>query len=171
MGIPNPRTQEFAPAPAGMVRVVAWRQRTSVWPDPDLVAIHAERAALLHWWAEAYGLEVDDWGLTDAERPSEFVEILLEVGQAALTTGLGALASGFVKRYFEARKAKAAKKADPDPAPEVPPPPDGRPLFALTIVNQSGGTVVVLDAAASDQVSQSIARATSPTWRGQELVV
>jgi hypothetical protein len=154
-----------------MVRVVAWRQRTSTWPDPDLVSIHAERATLLHWWADAYGLEVDDWGHTDAERPSEFVEILLEVGQAALAAGLGALASGFVKQYFEARKAKSAKKANLEHVQEVPPPPDCRPLFALTIVNQSGGTVVVLDAVASGQVSQSIAQATDPTWRGQELVV
>jgi|RhiMethySRZTD1v2_1073278.scaffolds.fasta_scaffold1835782_1 hypothetical protein len=171
MGIPDPKIQEFARAPEGKVRVVAWRQRTSTWPDPELASIHAERAALLHWWADAYGLEVDDWGSTDAERPSEFVEMLLEVGQAALTAGLGALASGFVKQYFEARKAKAAQKAPPDQAQEVSPPPDCRPLFALTIINESGGTVLVLDGNAPDQVNQSIARATNPTWRGQETVV
>jgi hypothetical protein len=103
-----------------MVRVVAWRQHTATWPHPDLASIHAERAALLHWWAEAYGLE----------------------------------------------------KAKPDQTQDaVPPPPDGRPLFALTIVNQSGGTVVVLDATAPGPVDESTARVTNPKWRGQELVV
>jgi hypothetical protein len=169
MGIPDPRTQTFAPAPAGMVRVVAWRQHTSTWPHPDLVSIHAERAALLHWWADAYRLEIEDWGSTDAERPSEYVELLLDVGQAALTAGLVALASGYVKQFFEERKAKAAEKAKADQAEETPPP-DARPLFALTIVNQSGGTVVLLDAATPAQVDSSVAKATNPRWGGQELV-
>lgn len=171
MGIPDPRTQEFPPAPAGMVRVVAWRQRTSSWPHPDLPAIHAERATLLHWWADAYQLDVTDWGRTDADRPSEYVEMLLEIGQAALTAGLGALASGYVKHYFDTRRAKAAKKATPIEPDDTQPPPDTRPLFALTIVNQSGGTVVVLDASAPGQVDRSVAQATDPTWPGHEVVV
>jgi hypothetical protein len=171
-GIPDPRTEPFSPAPAGMIRVVAWRQRTPTWPHPDLATLHAERAALLHWWADAHHLEVADWGLTDGDVAKEYVQLLLDIGQAALTAGLGALATGFVNRFFEQRKAKAAKKA-PAAAPggqdPQDPPPESRPLLALNLVNESGGTVIVY-AGGTDDLDRALARVTDPTWRGSDQV-
>jgi hypothetical protein len=173
VSIPDPRTEQFSPAPAGTIRVVAWRQRTPTWPHPDLDTLHAERAALLHWWAGAYQLEVVDWGFTDGERSREFVELLLDLGQVALTAGLGALAKGFVDRFFEQRKAKAAKAAAAEAGAAAPDggdgPPESRPLLALNVVNESGGTVIVL-AGGADQLDRALARVTDPAWRGSEQV-
>lgn len=168
-GIPDPRTERFLPAPEGMIRVGAWRQRTPTWPHPDLAALHTERAALLHWWADAYQLEVADWGSTDGDVPKEFVELLLDIGQAALTTGLGALATGFVNRFFEQRKAKTAKSAGAAAPDGKAPPPDSRPLLALNLLNESGGTVIVL-AGGTDQFDRALAQVTDPTWRGRQQV-
>jgi hypothetical protein len=142
----------------------------------DLVPLHTQRATLLHWWAGAYGLAVDDWGATDAERPAEFVEVLLDVGQATLTAGLGALATEWVKRFLDRRKAKAAKKAAAEigqgvAAEGAAPAPDVAPLLGLTIVNQSGGTVVVLNPVQTEVVARAVAQVTNPKWRGNEVVL
>lgn len=167
--IPDPRTERLAPAPEGMIRVVAWRQRTPTWPHPDLASLHAERAALLHWWAEAYQLEVADWGLTDGDVAKEYVQLLLEIGQAALTAGLGALATGFVNRFFEQRKAKAANEARAAVPDGQAPPPDSRPLLAVNLLNERGGTVIVF-AGGTDKLDRAIAQVTDPTWRGRQQV-
>lgn len=171
MAIPNPRTHEFGPAPPGMVRIVAWRQQTPGSNDPDLVDLHAERAALLHWWADTHGVGIADWGTTDGARHAEFVE-LLTAAEAVLTAALTALATGYVTRFFEKKKAKdAATAAAVAKATEAAAPggaaPDVRPLFALTIVNESGGTVVVLDRTSDGDATPPIARVTTtPAWRG-----
>ena len=170
MGIPNPRTQEFAPAPEGMVRIVAWRQQTPGSNDPDIAELHAERAALLHWWANAHGVDVTDWGATDGSRHAEFVE-LQAVAEAVLTAALTALATGYVTRFFEKKKAKEAKEAGGDQQAAGTPPPDVRPLLALTVVNESGGTVVVLDPTRSADVASTIDQVTTtPTTKGWTLI-
>jgi hypothetical protein len=170
MAIPDPVTARFDPAPEGMVRLAAWRHRTPNWPHPDLVPIHEERAALLHWWVSAYDVEVNDWGNTDAERPSEYVEMLLEVSQATLTAGLGALMSEFVRRFFERKKGKAEKNKEDRQQDGDAVPPEVRPLMAVTIVNQSGGTVVVRDAVSLGDAALAIDRLTDPRWRGRTVL-
>jgi len=137
--------------------------------------LHTERAHLLHRWAEEHDLTVVDWGPTDGERPAENVQLILQVAQATLTAGLGALISESVKVFFDYRKGKAkdggkppvgggdARSSDPGP-PEV-------PLFGLTIVNESGGTVVVMHAPRPAEVGPLIAQVTDPEWSEHHLVV
>ncbi|MER5465903.1 hypothetical protein ABT010_35650 [Streptomyces sp. NPDC002668] len=168
-GIPDPMIKTFEPAPAGMVRVVAWRALAETSSAPDLQSIHSERAALLHWWADAYQLEVDDWGETDAQRPAEFVELLIHIGETVLTAGIGALATEYVNRFFVRRKEKRAKKALTSQSGELPPPPNALPLRALTIVNQSGGNVVILDGLSTEDAARVIAQVMNPKWKGTEL--
>lgn len=170
-GIPDPMIKTFEPAPGGMVRVVAWRRLAETSSAPDLQSIHSERAALLHWWADAYQLEVDDWGETDAQRPAEFVELLIHVGETVLTAGIGALATEYVNRFFVRRKAKKAEKeALAGHSGELVPPPNALPLRALTIVNQSGGSVVILDGLSPDDAARVIAQVMNPKWKGTEFM-
>ena len=165
MAVPDPMTERFDPAPAGSLRVAAWRHRPPTWPHPDLATIHEERRALLHWWADAYEVAIEDWGQTDAERPSEFVELLVEVSQVALSAGLGALATEFVRRFFS-----RASPARPDGGEAEAAPPDVRPLMAVTIVNQSGGTVIVRDAAPPGDVARALDQVREPGWRGRTVL-
>jgi len=44
------------------------------------LALHRQRATLLHGLVDALGLEVKDWGLTDADQSREWVEITLVLG-------------------------------------------------------------------------------------------
>ncbi len=175
MAIPDPRTKAFAPAPPGFVRVVAWRQRTSGSSDPEHEVLHRERAALLHRWATDSDLTVGDWGETDGERPREFVEMLLSVSQAALAAGLGALMSGSVKAYFDRKSAKAGKPAAPRGAPAPDQVGEGMaaptPLFAVTIVNQSGGTIVVMYSPAKQESRRLSMQVLDPGWTGSETIL
>jgi hypothetical protein len=101
---------------------------------------------------------------------AEYVE-LLTVAQAVVTAALTALATGYVTRFLDKRKAKDAEKAARDQPAAGAVAPDGRPLFALTIVNESCGTVVVLDRTKTDDVAATIGQVTStPTWRGRTLI-
>lgn len=176
MAIPDPRTSSHPPAPPGFLRVVAWRQRTVTWPHPDLVPLHAERAILLHRWATDNEIDVGDWGATDAERPAEFVEFLLDVGQATLVAGLGALASEHVKAYFERKKVRAANRADTTKATQaarsgpIAESSPVTPLFAISIVNQSGGTVVVMNPPAQQEIDRLLGQVMDARWRGREIV-
>jgi hypothetical protein len=173
MAIPNPRTEEFAPAPQGLVRIVAWRQQTPGSNDPEIPDLHAERAALLHWWADAHGVDITDWGATDGARPAEYAE-LLAVVEAVVTAALTALATGYVTRFFEKKKAKQAKESEEarrDEQAAETPAPDVRPLLALTVVNESGGTVIVLDPTRSGDIATAIDQVTTaPTSRRRTLI-
>lgn len=113
MRIPDPMSQDFVAAYPGKLRVVAWRQQTPTLPHPDLSLIHSERATLLHWWVNEHDLKVDDWGATDAEHPAEFVELLFDVSQVALTAAITALASGTLIVYSSGKSRKSQLKEHP----------------------------------------------------------
>ena len=63
------------------VTFVVYRPWTERYEDQVAeLALHRQRATLLHGLVDALGLEVKDWGLTDADQPREVVEIILILG-------------------------------------------------------------------------------------------
>lgn len=176
-GIPDPRTQRFAPAPQGTLRVVAWRQRTPTYPHPDLERLHAERAALLLDWARANSVEVRNLDELGTGRPAEFVEMIVDVAQATLTAGLGALVSGYVRAFFEGRNKRAndaAGRADRSGSRASAESNDAQsaltPLFAVTIVNESGGTVVVMGSPTARETERLLKDVTRRDWSDHTTV-
>jgi len=123
---------------------------------------------LLHGWVTEAGITVDDWGATDAARPAEFVELLLDVGQAALTTGLGVLITEYVKAHFQRKKAPASKPGEHVAALE--PDEAAVPLRAVTIVNESGGTIVVMNSPSRADTDRLLAQAGNRRWSAREVV-
>jgi hypothetical protein len=160
-GLPDPLKSEFPPAPPGQLRVVAWRQRTPTWPHPDLPQLHAERAALLHWWANEHDVPIGEWGETDAERPAEFVVLLVsKVVVPVLAAALTGLVKDYVKRRGERRRSVEASEGSP--------PPEGDPLMALTVVNESGGTVIIYNSTDQSAKERALALVLDPRWQGRE---
>lgn len=180
MAIPDPRTATFPPPPAGCLLVVAWRQRTESWPHPDLAMLHADRAALLHRWAESEGIDVQQWGETDAERPAEFVQMIVtKAVETAVTAGLTTLISASVKAFFDYRKSRstqsaAAPAADPEGETRgsTASPTGQIPLLALTIVNESGGTLVVMNPPKRKKDEAALlVQVMDPIWGGKDLII
>jgi hypothetical protein len=97
------------------------------------------------------------------------VELLLEVSQHALSAALGALATGYVRRFLE--RAKPSRTPRSGSGAMDYPKPDVRPLMGLTIVNQSGGTVVVLNPQEGEDALGKLERVMDPHWRGSEEVL
>lgn len=60
------------------VTLVVYRQWTERFEDEaGRLALHHERAKMLHGLVDALGLEVTDWGETDSHYPREFVELIV----------------------------------------------------------------------------------------------
>ena len=169
--IPDPRTAQFSAAPPGTLRVVAWRQRTDRWPDPDLLMLHQGRSQLLHRWVDEHNLVVTDWGQTDGERPAENVQLLLQLAETGVTVGLTALITESVKAFFDYRKAKRTETASKETEKSPTAPTDEIPLFGVTIINESGGTVVVMHPPKAAEVAPLIQQVIDPAWSDHHLVI
>ena len=107
-------------------------------------------------------------GETDSERPAEYVELLIDLGQVIFTTALGALATGYVQRFLKRNKAKGADTPESNGIDNsTTPSPSVRPLMGLTIVNESGGTVIVLNAENRNEAAKMVEQVMDPEWQGR----
>ncbi len=76
--------------------------------EPAMQA-HQARAEALHGMADALGIEVLDWGATDAEYSSEIVEVVVEL----LPVVVPALAT-LIKLWLDSRRLEKVTIVQPD---------------------------------------------------------
>jgi hypothetical protein len=92
------------------VTFVVYRPWTERYEDEVArLALHRQRATLLHGLVNALGLEVKDWGLTDGEQPKEVVEIILILGPVIVP----AVAS-IINTWITQQKIKKIEIKKPD---------------------------------------------------------
>ncbi len=104
MSLRRLETMDLVAPPKGSLTMAVARHLTPPWPHPDVVLLHKRRASLLHGFVDDLSLEVKDWGGTDAEHPSEIVELLLEIAPSAL-----AAASTIIAAWITKPKPKASE--------------------------------------------------------------
>lgn len=68
------------------------------------VKAHQERAVLLHGMKESLGIEVTNWGDTDAKHPSEIVEVII-----ALTPVVVPALAILIKLWLESRRLEKVR--------------------------------------------------------------
>lgn len=61
-------------------------------------ALHLERSKLVHGLVDTLGLEVKDWGETDAAYPREIVEIVIALGGAGVFTAIVSIFKVWLER-------------------------------------------------------------------------
>lgn len=74
----------------------AWTER---FEDVDQRrALHLERSKLMHGLVDTLGIEVKDWGETDAAYPREIVAIIVALGGAGVFTAMVSAFKGWLER-------------------------------------------------------------------------
>jgi hypothetical protein len=71
---------------------------------------HHERAKMLHGLVDALGVEVKDWGETDAPYPREVVEVVVAVASAAVAAAVAEV----IKAWLERRRAREVELVRPN---------------------------------------------------------
>lgn len=106
MALRQPLTSTLQRPPEGTLKLTFWRHITSTPADADFFALHQNRSVLIHEFIRTASLEVRDWGGVDAERSSESVEILVELGTIVLTPLAAELAKFLVQHIKRRRNNK-----------------------------------------------------------------
>lgn len=86
MALRRPAYTELEDPPAGAVRIAFWRPIGAT--HNEMVQLHRDNGALVKESVQAAGLDVRSWGNTDAEHPSEVIEILVAAFAGAVATKL-----------------------------------------------------------------------------------
>jgi hypothetical protein len=75
-----------------------------------MLALHRERARLLHALSQVLDMDVRDWGNTDSDRPHETVEIITALGSAGVFTAIAYV----LVSWLRSRKITKAEIKCPD---------------------------------------------------------
>lgn len=103
MAIRDPLTEHLPDAPAGAIRIAFWRHLTEVSDSAEMLALHRERAEIVHELAATTGVDVKDWGNVDSPHPSEVVEIVVGAFAGAIATKI----VDYLVDYIRERRTKS----------------------------------------------------------------